>query len=1029
MFKDLSDMEGIVHRMEEEQETESEELENEIDNNRDGVDQGDSNMDLKGQLMREIVDFKKTQLKTTRNNIDEEDVDKVRKTEPERHSLGDKTEKVYRRGSGILRRPSLGIEPVSPAAASADRLSVTFAMEHEVLQEDVPSNNDDILAREQEQDPVSIILGSLKRTISTVGVLKNGSISSDHKTYVSFDSPEPEIAPPDIPSDDGDDDDNDEVYITDEYTHDHDNNIEEDEYSSGIREILEMQNLDVRRRSSGGSRRSRRLSTISGMLRTSSRPTSRHSEESRRSESVYENLKLHKEVVEQVKYQLWPLDKKLRMLRQAKLFVAQHEKEMENQLKSDKSFWSYVKQCRLKTVQLSLVIFRWIREHMDYLIPWQGRIKRIESQFGSVVSSYFVFLRWVVYVNFIITLIITCFVILPELLSGHWEDAGVRKVMLPIEQKTSTNLKVLWDFEGILRYSPLFYGWYGNQPRSKTGYETPQAYFIIMMIVYIFSFITILKKMQNNSKQSKLSEKADEATFTWKVFCSWDYGIANVEAAHNKVSATVMGLREAIIEENEKEKEQQSDWKTIGKRGSAHFLFIMSLVGSAYCVVLVVDRSTQPEADSSFYRQNEVTITMTLIGSVLPKFFGLLELLEGYHPRKAMQMMLGRIMILNMLSLYSLMIALIGKTNTMAKELHNFKMMNDSSLISGQTTVLAMAESVECFNIPIPCHVLHNMEAKMVADTKFGLKYKFDKDSPITGEEKVVYKMSVEDPSLEEEMMRQLEGNNTDLLDSMVLNISDTLIHRDKSARLRMLWEDLTYSSNNDTYNSFGDCTQEECKIECDEKCSHLCEIFFSCADGGNGDLVADFEIQKLRQLTQSLSAVVTVLESKPLNISTGQKDILDCMNCFSFRFLTNNVFENETVQDVFVNISKIEQSYLNDEDFLNEDGYIPQEEKTCQKEICRKIWEEKYIPKDEVPGYKEDCKSAAENYIKDLEKKLKLRKLCWETMFGQEMVKLTVMDMVVLFFTTIIGDLFRSIILKFYFQMFNCHIKIFTFY
>ena len=95
----------------------------------------------------------------------------------------------------------------------------------------------------------------------------------------------------------------------------------------------------------------------------------------------------------------------------------------------------------------------------------------------------------------------------------------------------------------------------------------------------------------------------------------------------------------------------------------------------------MVERSTQPEADSSFYRQNEVTIFMSLIGAMLPKFFGLLELLEGYHPRKAMQLMLSRIMILNLLSLYSLMISLIGKTNTMSTELHNFKMMNDSSLI------------------------------------------------------------------------------------------------------------------------------------------------------------------------------------------------------------------------------------------------------------------------------------------------------------------------------------------------------------
>ena len=35
--------------------------------------------------------------------------------------------------------------------------------------------------------------------------------------------------------------------------------------------------------------------------------------------------------------------------------------------------------------------------------------------------------------------------------------------------------------------------------------------------------------MAQNSKQSKLSEKGDECTFSWKVFASWDYGIANID--------------------------------------------------------------------------------------------------------------------------------------------------------------------------------------------------------------------------------------------------------------------------------------------------------------------------------------------------------------------------------------------------------------------------------------------------------------------------------------------------------------------
>ena len=124
-------------------------------------------------------------------------------------------------------------------------------------------------------------------------------------------------------------------------------------------------------------------------------------------------------------------------------------------------------------------------------------------------------------------------------------------------------------------------------------------------------------------------------------------------------------------------------------------------------------------------------------------------------------------------------------------------------------------------------------------------------------------------------------------------------------------------------------------------------------------------------------------------------------------RFLTNQVVENDTVQDIFVNITREGQlAGLAEEE--GSDGLIPREERTCQKEICRKIWEEKYLPADEVPGYKEDCQAAAQNYIKALEKKLKLRKLCWETMFGQELVKLTVMDMVFSFITIVIGDLMR---------------------
>lgn len=109
-----------------------------------------------------------------------------------------------------------------------------------------------------------------------------------------------------------------------------------------------------------------------------------------------------------------------------------------------------------------------------------------------------------------------------------------------------------------------------------------------------------------------------------------------------------MVFREALVEEVEKAKERTKSWKLITKRALANFLVLFLLLGSAYLVVLVVERSTDVEANS-WYRQNEITIVMSLISMAVPNLFDIVSLLEEYHPRKAMRWMLARIMVLNLL--------------------------------------------------------------------------------------------------------------------------------------------------------------------------------------------------------------------------------------------------------------------------------------------------------------------------------------------------------------------------------------------
>ena len=56
----------------------------------------------------------------------------------------------------------------------------------------------------------------------------------------------------------------------------------------------------------------------------------------------------------------------------------------------------------------------------------------------------------------------------------------------------------------------------------------------------------------------------------------WDYLIGNSETAYNKVSSIVMGLREAILEDKERKKEEKTDWKLIALRVVTNILYVSS---------------------------------------------------------------------------------------------------------------------------------------------------------------------------------------------------------------------------------------------------------------------------------------------------------------------------------------------------------------------------------------------------------------------------------------------------------------------
>ncbi|NXJ73461.1 TMC3 protein, partial [Trogon melanurus] len=388
--------------------------------------------------------------------------------------------------------------------------------------------------------------------------------------------------------------------------------------------------------------------------------------ESHDPEQIFQNIQYQKEIMSNIRCRPWPMRQKLRALRQAKEIVLKYE----GRLTRTRGYQAAGAELWRKFIRLAynfVVLF----------IPWEMRIKKIESHFGSGVASYFIFLRWLFGINIVLTIMTGAFVVLPELLVGAPFGSTVSKTIPKEHIASAQDLDTIWSlgarlnllFIGYLQYSVLFYGYYGRDRKiGKAGYRLPLAYFLVGMAVFAYSFIILLKKMAKNSRMSLASASDENYTFCWRLFCAWDYLIGNPEAAESKAAAIVNSIREAILEEQEKKKSKNLA-VTISLRIIANILVLLSLAGSIYIIYFVVDRSQRLERtkkELTLWEKNEVSVVVSLITMIAPSAFELVAALEMYHPRTTLRFQLARVLVLYLGNLYSLIIALLDKVDSMS---------------------------------------------------------------------------------------------------------------------------------------------------------------------------------------------------------------------------------------------------------------------------------------------------------------------------------------------------------------------------
>uniref|UniRef100_A0A8C5PN42 Transmembrane channel-like protein n=1 Tax=Leptobrachium leishanense TaxID=445787 RepID=A0A8C5PN42_9ANUR len=378
---------------------------------------------------------------------------------------------------------------------------------------------------------------------------------------------------------------------------------------------------------------------------------------------LMEQIEEKKKIISTVRNKPWRMSKKLSLLRDAQDFV----EKFEGALGRGKGRKLYAYKIMMAK--------KWLKFKRDFenfktaMVPWEMKIKEIESHFGSSVASYFIFLRWMYGMNLVLLGLVLGLIVVPEILMGVPYGSISRKTIPTEEKANAMDYSVLSEFGGLLKYSPLFYGYYNNQRTiGFLQFRLPLAYFLAGVGVFGYSLIVVIRVMAKNVNEST-SDNDNEFIFGCQMFTSWDYLIGNPETADNKYASITTLFKESIVDEQENTKAENVHLR--------RFLIVVSNVlitvclgGSGYLIYFVMKRSQEFKklGNPSWYQNNEIEIVMSLLSMFCPPLFETIAVMEDYHPRLALKWQLGRIFALFLGNLYTFLLALIDDVNSKLAE-------------------------------------------------------------------------------------------------------------------------------------------------------------------------------------------------------------------------------------------------------------------------------------------------------------------------------------------------------------------------
>ena len=321
-----------------------------------------------------------------------------------------------------------------------------------------------------------------------------------------------------------------------------------------------------------------------------------------------------------------------------------------------------------------------VKERLYALELWRGHLKQVEGQFGSGVLSYFIFLRWLMFLNLFIFLMEFGFVSLPTIVicqgarSAQNTNASATCNYQPLGGRFNGSAQdFLLDFvtgQGWIGNTIMFYGSYPSDviiSQEGTAYQLPLAYLLTGGAYFLFCFLCIIRNLGAGFKESYIESEGAFNSFTSKVFASWDYCIENKNCADHKQQLIAEDIKFELEEEERLRRVNSRSTKQkcqlYAMRVLINFLIVPALWYVSFIIVIqaILEQNFTTQGDNPFEQmliRFGLSLAVTLPNLILPPVFEFLSFFEDWSPRFELAFNLWRRVFVKLPSLGVLVILL-----------------------------------------------------------------------------------------------------------------------------------------------------------------------------------------------------------------------------------------------------------------------------------------------------------------------------------------------------------------------------------